>query len=236
MTLMLQWGCALIAFCPSCAFFLFRNRPQLYIIALAAAFAWLMSILATGVFWSMVHISGENVWPLTIIVAVLMQEAARFIFIHCYRRTEVIIKNSIDYSYDMLPLNDLSTSLAAGMGFGTMHALMMAGSLIAASGGEGTLFDDSCPTVPLVLVVSITALAFTILDVIFMILGVVANRKRSNHLIAVIVVLHVAAALSTLANTNEYGCVTSLLLVYTVVAISAALLMWLSPMFLRVHR
>jgi hypothetical protein len=135
MGFMLQWGCALIAFSPSCVFFMFRNRPQLYIISLAAAFAWLISMLGTGLFWSLVHISGENVWPLTIIVGVLMQEAARFAFIYCFRRTEVIIKNSVNYTYEMLPLNDLSTSLAAGIGFGTMHSLMMAGSLIAATGG-----------------------------------------------------------------------------------------------------
>lgn len=226
----------MIAFSPSCIFYLFRNRPQLYIIALAAAFAWLMSMLCSGMFWSLVHLSGENVWPLTVIVAVLFQEAARFVFIYCFRRTEKIIKNSTNYTEELLPMNDLSTSLAAGIGFGTMHSLMMAGSLIAASGGEGTLFEDSCPHIPLVLTVSLTALGFTILDVIFMVLGFVAERKRSNHLVAVIVVLHVAAALSTLANMHGFGCIASLLLVLAVVVISSAMLVWLSPMFLRVHR
>jgi hypothetical protein len=95
---------------------------------------------------------------------------------------------------------------------------------------------DSCPNIPLVLTVSLTALGFTILDVIFMILGFVAERKRSNHLIAVIVVLHIAAGLSTLANTHGYGCIASMLLVLAVVIISTVLLVWLSPMFLRVHR
>jgi hypothetical protein len=236
MGLLLQWGCAMIAFCPSCIFYLFRNRPQLYIISLAAAFAWLVSMLFTGMFWSLVHLSGENVWPVTVIVAVLLQEAARFIFIYCFRRTEVIIKNSTHYSEEMLPMNDLSTSLAAGIGFGTMHSLMLAGSLIAASGGEGTLFEDSCPHIPVVMTVALTALGFTILDVIFMIVGFVAERKRSNNLVAVVVVLHMAAALSTLANMHGYGCIASLLLVLTVVLISSALLVWLSPMFLRVHR
>ena len=236
MVSMLQWGCTMITFCPSSIFFLFRNRPQLYIISLAAAFAWLMSMLATGMFWSLVHLSGENVWPVTVIVAVLCQEAARFMFIYCFRRTETIIKNSNNYTVEMLPMNDLSTSLAAGIGFGTMHSLMMAGSLIAASGGEGALFEDSCPQIPVVLTVSLTALGFTILDVIFMVLGFVAERKRSNHLIAVVVVLHVAAALSTLANTIEYGCIASLLLVLTVVIISSGMLAWLSPMILRLHQ
>lgn len=212
------------------------NRPQLYIISLAAAFAWLMSMLSTGIFWSMVQLSGENVWPVTVIVAVLFQEAARFVFIYCFRRTEKIIKNSNNYTDDMLPMNDISTSLAAGIGFGTMHSLMMAGSLIAASGGNGTLFEDSCPHIPVVLTVSLTALGFTILDVIFMMLGFVAERKRSNHLVAVVIVLHVAAALSTLANMHDSGCIASLLLVLTVVVISSGLLVWLSPMMMRLHR
>jgi hypothetical protein len=117
-----------------------------------------------------------------------------------------------------------------------MHSMMMAGSLIAATGGEGAYFEDSCPNIPVVLTVSLTALGFTILDVIFMILGFVAERKRSNHLVAVIVVLHIAAALSTLANTHGYGCIASLLLVLAVVVISSALLVWLSPMYMRLHR
>ena len=233
---MLQWGCAMIAFCPSCIYYLFRNRPQLYIISLAAAFAWLISILGTGIFWSLIHLSGENLWPLTVIMGVVFQEAARFVFIYCFRRTENMIKSSNNYSEHMLTMNDLSTSLAAGTGFGTMHSLMMAGSLIAASGGEGTLFEDSCPNIPVVMTVSLTALGFTILDIIFMILAFLAERKKSTHLVAVIFVLHLAAGLSTLANVNGYGCVASLILILAVVILSFSLLLWLLPMLLRLHR
>lgn len=147
-----------------------------------------------------------------------------------------MIKTSSNYKEEMLPLNDMTTSLAAGLGFGTMHALMMAGSLIAASGGEGTLFEDSCPHIPLVLTVALTALGFTVLDIIFMILGFLAERKRSNSLISVIVVLHLAAALSTLANTNDDGCIASMLLLVTVVIISGSFFLWLLPMVARYHR
>ncbi len=122
---LLQFGCALIAFCPATMFYLFRDRPQLYIIALAAAFAWLLSMLITGMVWSLIHVGGDNVWPVTLILGVLIQEGSRFGFIYCFRKTERIIKTSSNYSDEMLPLTDISSSLASGIGFGTMHSMMM---------------------------------------------------------------------------------------------------------------
>ena len=41
---------------------------------------------------------------------------------------------------------------AAGFGYGTMHVVIMYGSILAASTGPATLYAESCTSVPLVVV------------------------------------------------------------------------------------
>jgi hypothetical protein len=234
MPTMLRIGCALLAYSPSCCFLImFTKRPQLVIIALASAFAWLCSALMTAILWNLFHIGHQNIWPLLIIFSALFQECARFAIIYAYRRTEGMIKKSSPHSNEVFPLNDISSSLAAGIGFGTMHSMMLYGSVLASSDGSGVLFEDSCETVPLVLVSALTSLGFCILDVILMCLAFTADRYRSKILVGVICGLHIVAGLSTLANEQTNGCKVSLSLIFIVILIALSLLAWLRPVFLK---
>jgi gamma-secretase subunit APH-1 len=231
---LLRIGCGLIAYAPGCSLLvLFSKRPQLIIVALAAGFAWLCSSLLTSILWWFIHLSQHSVWPIIIILSVFLQEIARYIFIQAYRKTEVLIQRSSPHSNQAFPLNDLSSGLAAGVGFGLMHSLLFYGSLLASSGDSGVYFDDSCPTTPLILVSALTSLAFFILDIIWMCLGFVADRYRSAILASVIVVLHLFAGLITLTNINPSGCKVSLSLLLITILASVALLSYFWPLLIK---
>ena len=49
-------------------------------------------------------------------------------------------------------LHDSTSAIAAALGFGTMHSVVMYGSMLAGSGGPATMYAESCSTVPLVVV------------------------------------------------------------------------------------
>jgi gamma-secretase subunit APH-1 len=227
-------GCGLIAYAPACSLLvLFSKRPQLIIVALAAGFAWLFSSLLTSIFWWFIHLSQHSVWPLIIIVSVFLQESLRYVFLLAYRKTESLIQRSSPHSNQAFPLNDLSSGLAAGVGFGLMHSLLLYGSVLASSGGSGVYFDDSCPTIPLVLVSALTSLAFFILDIIWMCLWFIAERYRSMTLASVITSLHLVAGLVTLTNINPSGCQVSLTLLLLIIIASLGLLSWLWPLLIK---
>lgn len=236
MSSLLRFGCALIAFAPpvSVLITILPNRPHLVILALVGAFFWLFASLLTSMLWKMIELSGSNAWPLVIILSTCIQEGSRFALVASYRYTEAIIKQAIsDKHSDLLLLNDIASSLAAGVGFSLMHSLMLYGSVWASSSGTGVLFVDSCPNIPLLFVTALTALGFSLLDVIFMAMAFVAQKKRSLGLAAAIVVLHLIAGLSTLANNNTNGCTVSLPLIYFVVIASGLGLSWVMPYMYR---
>jgi hypothetical protein len=96
-----------------------------------------------------------------------------------------------------LQLNDLSCSLASGVGYATLHALFLYGSLLASESGEsnsyndagsyvggggstgygGTLYQNSCSTIPSLLQGALIAMAFSILDVCWMMICFYGMRR-----------------------------------------------------------
>mmetsp|Transcript_10345 Transcript_10345/g.10421 ORF Transcript_10345/g.10421 Transcript_10345/m.10421 type:complete len:246 (-) Transcript_10345:177-914(-) len=233
----LRYGCGLIVFSPIIfsLFFLLSKRPQLVIVMLASAFSFLISILGTSVFWNIQNAlaRGSNIWILVIFVSVASQEACRYLFVYSYRQTERIIKLSSPYSSEIFPLNDVSSSFAAGIGFGGMHSLMMFGSVLAASNGSGDYFAESCPSIPLIFSISMIAFAFVVLDCVLMCMAFIAEKLQSQQIIMVICALHFVTSVCTLGNLLHNGCSFSIPLVYSTVLISLALLKWMWPLMMR---
>ncbi|KAL7576423.1 hypothetical protein ACA910_018227 [Epithemia clementina (nom. ined.)] len=79
-----------------------------------------------------------------------------------------------------LELNDAACGLAAGVGFGGMHAVLMYGTLLASemTNNVGVLYQDSCPGMPSLAVSAIYALCFSILDIFFMLFTFFGMRRR----------------------------------------------------------
>lgn len=78
-----------------------------------------------------------------------------------------------------LSLNDVACGLAAGIGFGGFHAILMFGSLLASETSDvGVLYQPSCPGVPSLLVSAINTFFFFLLDVLWMLLTYFGMRRR----------------------------------------------------------
>ncbi|DAZ95259.1 TPA: hypothetical protein N0F65_002371 [Lagenidium giganteum] len=206
----LFFGCILIAFGPLAAFFfvVVGQRAQLMILALSGAFVWMVSILVTSTLWQIPAL-GESL-EATLAVGIVLQEIARYVFFVLYTRTERAVQK-VTTSTHQLPLNDLTSSIAGGVGFALMHSLMMYGSMIAAStGARGAAFSDSCPGVPLVFSTAFMTLALTVLDVALMVIAFDGYRKKSIPSIAFVIIVHLGVGLSALANKSDNGCTISI--------------------------
>ena len=119
--------------------------------------------------------------------------------------------------------------VAAGVGFGTMHAIIMFGSVLAASEGPATLYEDSCVGVPMLLLYAVLALAFLMLDIMLMCILFHADRRGDRLMQGFAILLHLAASFATLANQMEAGCAVSLPIVVIVLLVAVLALMRTAP-------
>jgi hypothetical protein len=78
-----------------------------------------------------------------------------------------------------LALNDAACGLAAGTGFGGLHALLLFGSLLASETSDaGVLYQPSCPRVPALLVSALNTFCFFFLDIFWMLFTFFGMRRR----------------------------------------------------------
>ncbi|KAA0173374.1 hypothetical protein FNF27_05151 [Cafeteria roenbergensis] len=114
--------------------------------SILAAFVWVVAITIAGVVWVAIPPLQEAT-ALHLPVAVLFQEAARWCLgrIHVSAETYVV---QLMPAADSMAWNDLSVALAAGSGFGIVHAVTMHGGAIVASAGPSSGGPPAC-SVPL---------------------------------------------------------------------------------------
>lgn len=192
----LFFGCILLAFGPISALFftVIARRAQLVILTLAGAFIWMCAVLVTAAIWHIPPI--KTSLEATIPIGVVVQEGFRYLFFVGYTKTELAVQK-VATSKHQLPLNDITSSLAGGVGFALMHSLMMYGSLVGSStGSRGAAFSSSCERIPLVFSAAISTLALTMLDVALMVVAFDGYRKRSYLAIGAVAVIHLGVALS----------------------------------------
>ncbi|KAF0775798.1 hypothetical protein AaE_000502 [Aphanomyces astaci] len=217
----LFWGCMLTAFAPiSFLFFtVVAQRAQLVILSITAAFFYLLGLLVAATLWTVIPPLHDSIHA-TIPVAILVQEMFRYAFFVVYIRCEQAVKR-VTTKQNQLPLNDLTSSFASGVGFALMRALMMYGTVLASSlAGEGASFTATCPQIPLVFASALSTLALTLLDVALMVLAFEGYRKRSAAHIVAVVLLHLGSGLSNMLNLNEVGCSASIPLTYVAASLA----------------
>jgi len=280
----LIFGSAFLAFGPTASFlFLIAyEKAQLIIVLTTSAFAFLISCLLAALFWNVFHFVGLEHPLLTILPGIFFQFALRCGFVSLYHRVEEVIQTSIDRHEEeqtqesqnqneqdsdqdltesarlRLELNDWACGLAAGTGFGGMHAVMLYGTLLASeSGNLGTLYQPSCPAVPSLILSAVNTFMFSILDVLWMLFtffgmrrragiasvssirtsgigSMLGNSKQSGNLaLGISVVSHAAAAISTLPNEFEGGCFISVPILAAIV-VCTSIIFWvgISKIFL----
>jgi ABC-type maltose transport system permease subunit len=200
--------------------------------------------------------------------SVLIQALFRCGFVLLYHRVEVVIQKSIEHherselvnegdegnlhSVDQsgnelsqtarlrLEINDFSCGLAAGLGYGGMHTIMLYGTLLASETDRwGTLYQTSCSFIPSLANAAIIAFFFFFLDLAWMILTFYGMRRLNftsdshqsrtslsgaiggTSALLSVVILHIAASCVTLINELRVdGCKVSLPILGVIVGIT----------------
>jgi len=122
-------------------------------------------------------------------------------------------------------------AVAAGLGAGVMHGLVMRGDVLAGALRPGTLYTPACSTLSLFAVDALTNLAFVVLNVLLSILGwTAAYPRKALRVWAAILGLHLLAAYCTMLNSRLPlahgridGCALSLPCLYAVVLATTVL-------------
>jgi hypothetical protein len=204
----LVWGSAALGLAPLVCFFfqIVYPKSQLLIVAISAAFFYLLSSLASGFCWYILDpVIGLSSGWCAIAPAIFCQFLLRVGFVKMYHKVEQAIEQSIaitemerqdDGNNDddndnesegnevaaaklKLELNDAASGMAAGVGFGGMHAIVFFGSLLASeSATTGVLFQPSCPSVPTLVVSALNCSAFFFLDIVWMLFTFFGIRRR----------------------------------------------------------
>lgn len=196
----LAWGSAFIGFAPFVCFFcqIVFPKPELLIVSITAAFFYMLAASAASLCWYILDPTIGLDSPLSAIIpGVLFQFIFRCLFVTVYHKVENVIEASIQNSKEddnddnsstddgvqnsknRLVLNDAACGVAAGVGFGGMHAILMFGSLIASETSDvGILYQPSCPKVPALTVSSMNAFCFFFLDVFWMLFTFFGMRRR----------------------------------------------------------
>lgn len=80
-----------------------------------------------------------------------------------------------------LELNDWSSSLAAGTGYGGMHVIFLYGTLLASEANNvGTLYQPSCDVMPSLVNTAIASHLFSLLDIVWMMWTFYGMRRRRD--------------------------------------------------------
>lgn len=199
----LFWGSAFIGFAPLVCFFFQITFPksQLLIIFVAAAFFFLLSSLGASVIWYILDplLGLDSAWS-ALVPGVVAQFMSRCVFVALYHKVETVIEVSIERGEQeiqtrrddsnaepvdistaklRLELNDVASGVAAGTGFGGMHAILMFGSLLASETADfGVLYQPSCPYLPSLIVSAINCFVFFFLDLFWMLFTFFGMRRR----------------------------------------------------------
>lgn len=186
-------GCLFIGFAiPIFSFaYLVSIRSHLVIVSISAAFFWLLSTFLSSSLWAAIGAGdGTDVLPIASVVGVLSGEIIRYLFYKLYAKAELLVQG--------LPvkifLHDVSSSIASGIGFGSMSAVVFFGPVLAESTGKATYYVSSCSGMNIFLLSAIISMLMALTHVALMILAFSAFRKSNLPLSAGVVALHLCAS------------------------------------------
>jgi hypothetical protein len=178
-------------------------KSQLIIVFTTSAFFFLLAGLSASIIWYVLDplIGLGGAWS-ALLPGVVCQFIFRCLFVSLYHRVELVIEQSIERGEQegededegggggdsneqleaaklKLELNDVACGLAAGTGFGGMHAILLYGTLLASESADlGVLYQPSCPYLPALIVSALNCFHFCVLDVFWMLLTFFGMRRR----------------------------------------------------------
>jgi len=135
------FGCALIAFGPPVAMFVFTiaKDPMKVIIMMASAFFWLLALLFSSALWAAVYPLKETL-AFGLFFAVAFQELFRFVIYVILRKAEEgLQKVAVGQDKISIASNKQVLGYVAGLGFGVASGAFSLVNVLADSIGPGTV-------------------------------------------------------------------------------------------------
>ncbi|KAI9230535.1 MAG: gamma-secretase subunit Aph-1 [Piptocephalis tieghemiana] len=227
MPLISFFGCLFTAYGPILSLFLVSigDNAQLVILALTAAFFWLIALLFISIFWFAIK-PLQDVHVATLAYSVVIQELFRYCFYYIYSKAErgLISVSSRPAS----PLNRSSFAFASGIGYGIISSATSYITLLASTTGAGMFISPSCPAVSMAFTSGLITMLMSLLHVTWMLVafdGFATPGLPGNLRVLFVFLSHLAAGYSTLLNGSAIylGCLYSVLCLMALLVISSLL-------------
>ena len=226
---------------PISIFFLYiYKKPQLIAILLISSLSSLFGLILTAIIWrvaaNVIHIGYFALF------GTFIQECCRYYLIHSiYRKIEISYHKSFASMSNLscnrkeiFTLDDESSSMAAGLGFGLMKSFLIFGNIItkhinsSKSSASLHMFDSS-PYISNILGIAIVTILFFLLDFILMPIAFYAEKNGKNIIICMVFLLRLLSTTSMFFNHIENGLYISLGLLLSICLLSVFLLLKLYP-------
>jgi len=137
-------GCAMLAFAPPFALFIFTIvcDPLRVILFVAGAFFWLLALLCSSIWWYAVVPLRNDIW-FGLLFSVVFQEVFRFVYFILLKKAENGLQKVSDTGMHIEGVHSLANakhtiSYVCGVGFGTMSGAFSLINVLADGKGPGT--------------------------------------------------------------------------------------------------
>eukprot|EP00052_Salpingoeca_macrocollata_P006528 m.54209 g.54209 ORF g.54209 m.54209 type:complete len:251 (-) comp15492_c0_seq4:62-814(-) len=164
MTVMELFGAMMVVFAPpGVIFWVFvRKSAKLVIVTYAAAFAWLLSTIASSVLWHIVTPLKDSAWW-SLSVLIPLQLLFRYLFWLLLKKAERGLNTLGDDGQGVITREKMA--FVSGFGFGVMGAVMQFSIVLDAMTGPGTLPSPGCPDDSFFAISALMASCFFLLNV-----------------------------------------------------------------------
>lgn len=219
------------------------SKPQFMALFLLSSLTSLAAFLLASICWGLLN--SFIALKYTALLGTLIQEFCRFSMIrYIYRGIEYVYNKSMvgnrisAKSSCIFKLDDFTSSLAAGVGFGLMKSLMIFGNVFSkhlkSDHGEVSISKFiGGHDFPDLIGMSIFSASFFLLDLLLMPLSFMAERKNNLKMTVCVILLRLMATASMFLMSEENGFIYSLGGIFFICCISAGILRNILPSLLR---
>eukprot|EP00842_Homolaphlyctis_polyrhiza_P005629 jgi/Hompol1/6067/HPOL_004862-RA len=231
MTLLSFFGNLLTAFGPALAVLaLYIGRsPQLFMMSLASAFFWLVSMLVISIIvYIAPSINSGNRIPLVVLSSAI-QELVRYANFAVFHKADPMMQATSDHPKS--PFHHVQQGFSAGFGFGVCSALITFIKPLVESISPGIIECQSCPGSDVFFVGAITTSLFICLHTTWSLIAFTGWYKKQWLPFVWVCISHILASLGTLLIPSNFtnGCVVSIMIQFVILLVNTAYSVWLIP-------
>ena len=211
------------------------SKPHLIALFLVSSLSSLWAVIFTATIWKIF----ENYIPIGFfsVFGSFIQECSRFLLIrNIYRNGEMAYKKStllaVNASKSDFKLDELSSSLGAGIGFGLMKLLLIYGNIIEKhihSSSTKLNFFNQTKSMPDIIGISIIAASFFFLDLVLMPIAFYSEKHKNFRYFSCVFLLRIFATCFMFLNHVEGGFYFTILGIFFVIFLSCNIFFHILP-------